>query len=397
MRINNSHICNSQIRTLKYDVAIIGGGLGGLALCIQAARAGYKTILFEKEEYPFHRVCGEYISLESWNFLEDLGLPLSDMNLPVIKRLLVSSPNGKTLQHSLPLGGFGISRFAIDHELAQIAEHAGADVVDGVKVTDVAFNGKSFSLKTMSRPGRAQLRNIEATVVAGSYGKRSNLDVKWRRPFVQHKPNKLNNYIGVKYHVTTDHPADLIALHNFSNGYCGISRIEDNKYCLCYLTTAENLQKHNNSIPEMEKEVLCKNPFLAEIFSCADFIMDDPVVISQISFEKKSLVEDHVLMIGDAAGMITPLCGNGMSMALHAGKLAFEEIHRFLGHEVSRSEMEARYTAQWKKHFAGRLRIGRFIQGFFGDPLLSNLLISSVKPFPRVAGWLIRQTHGEPF
>ena len=79
---------------MSYDVAVIGGGLGGLALGIQCARAGYKTIVFEKEEYPFHRVCGEYISLESWNFLEELGMPLSDMNLPVIKRLLVSSPNG---------------------------------------------------------------------------------------------------------------------------------------------------------------------------------------------------------------------------------------------------------------------------------------------------------------
>lgn len=382
---------------MSYDVAIIGGGLGGLALCIQCARAGYKTILFEKEQYPFHRVCGEYISLESWNFLEDLGLPLSDMNLPVIKELLVSSPNGKTLQHSLPLGGFGISRFAIDHELAEIARRAGADVIDGVKVTDVQFNGITFNLQTISKPGKTQFNNVEATVVAGSYGKRSNLDVKWHRPFVQHKPNKLNNYIGVKYHISMDHPADTIALHNFSNGYCGISQIEDDKYCLCYLTTAENLQKNNNSISQMEKEVLCKNPFLAKIFACADFIMEEPVVISQISFEKKSLVEDHVLMIGDAAGMITPLCGNGMSMALHAGKLAYEEIHRFLGDGSSRQEMEARYTDQWKKHFAGRLRIGRFIQGFFGDPVLSNLLISSVKPFPRVAGWLIRQTHGEPF
>ena len=147
----------------------------------------------------------------------------------------------------------------------------------------------------------------------------------------------------------------------------------------------------------MEKEVLCKNPFLEKIFNHADFIMTEPVVISQISFEKKSLVEEHVLMIGDAAGMITPLCGNGMSMALHAGKLAFGEIEHFLSNGTSRGEMEARYTAEWKKHFAGRLRIGRFIQGFFGDPLLSNVLISSVKPFPRVAGWLIRQTHGEPF
>src|SRR5215468_9478137 len=80
-----------------YDVAIAGGGLAGLALSIQCAQAGYRTILFEKERYPFHKVCGEYISFESWNFLEELGVPLSQMNLPTITRLLVTAPNGKNL------------------------------------------------------------------------------------------------------------------------------------------------------------------------------------------------------------------------------------------------------------------------------------------------------------
>ncbi|HZG25248.1 MAG TPA: FAD-dependent oxidoreductase, partial [Chitinophagaceae bacterium] len=47
----------------SYDVAIVGGGLAGLSLSIQMAKQGYSTILFEKEQYPFHRVCGEYISL----------------------------------------------------------------------------------------------------------------------------------------------------------------------------------------------------------------------------------------------------------------------------------------------------------------------------------------------
>lgn len=374
----------------SYDIAVIGGGLGGLALSIQSARAGYSTVLFEKEQYPFHRVCGEYISLESWNFLEELGLPLSDMNLPIIKRVQVSAPNGNVIEHRLSLGGFGISRYTIDHLLAQIARNEGVVVEDGVKVTDAQFNGYNFNLES---GGRA----INAQVAAGSYGKRSNLDVKWSRPFVQHKPNKLNNYIGVKYHIRTEHPPDMIALHNFNNGYCGISQVEDNKYCLCYLTTAENLRQSDNSITQMEKTILSKNPFLEKIFSESDFILEERVTISQISFEKKSLIEDHILMVGDAAGMITPLCGNGMSMALHAGKLAFEEIDAFLQNGSNRSDMEKNYEEAWKKHFAGRLRMGRFIQRFFGHSLLSNLLISSIKPFPRVTGWLIRQTHGEPF
>src|SRR5678816_3525227 len=120
----------------SYDIAIAGGGLAGLALGIQSARAGYSSILFEKERYPFHRVCGEYISLESWNFLEDLGVPLSDLNLPIIKKLIVTAPNGKTLKHDLPLGGFGISRFKLDSMLAIIAQKNGVDVLDSTKVQD---------------------------------------------------------------------------------------------------------------------------------------------------------------------------------------------------------------------------------------------------------------------
>src|SRR5687767_9283184 len=65
-----------------YDVAIIGGGLGGLSLSIQLARKGYRVVLFEKEKYPYHKVCGEYISMEAWPFLEALGVPLATMQLP---------------------------------------------------------------------------------------------------------------------------------------------------------------------------------------------------------------------------------------------------------------------------------------------------------------------------
>src|ERR1051325_9877761 len=98
----------------QYDIAVVGGGLAGLSLSIQLAKKGYSVVLFEKEKYPFHRVCGEYISRESWNFLENLGYPLSDLDLPMINNLIVSAPDGKFIEQSLPLGGFGISRYKID-------------------------------------------------------------------------------------------------------------------------------------------------------------------------------------------------------------------------------------------------------------------------------------------
>src|SRR5579872_4135452 len=127
----------------RYDIVIAGGGLAGLALSIQLAKAGWTVALFEKETYPFHKVCGEYISLESWNFLEELGLPLSDLNLPVIKSLLLSAPNGRSLQQQLPLGGFGISRYKIDAALAGIARRSGVDLYESTRVTDIHFKQRS--------------------------------------------------------------------------------------------------------------------------------------------------------------------------------------------------------------------------------------------------------------
>src|ERR1700754_122152 len=373
-----------------YDVIITGGGLAGLSLSIQLVRAGYRVALFEKESYPYHKVCGEYISLESWNFLQDLGLPLSDWNLPIIHRLLLSAPNGQSLEHELPLGGFGISRYKIDAALAAIARSAGVDLYESVKVTDVVFEKSQFRVGTSAG-------TFYSAVACGTFGKRSNLDVKWQRTFIRKRSKQLNNYVGVKYHVRGDFPADLIGLHHFKNGYCGVSRIEDDKCCLCYMTTADNLRISGNSIPEMEKKILQQNPYLEELFSSMEPLFEQPLTISQISFERRTQVEEHILFIGDAAGMAPPLSGNGMSMALHGSKIAFHCINAFLQGQLARYELEQDYSDQWNRQFGRRLWMGRFLQRWFGSESRTNLLLSSLKPFPKLVSFLIRQTHGQPF
>jgi flavin-dependent dehydrogenase len=373
-----------------YDTVIAGGGLAGLALSIQLAKAGYRVAVFEKEKYPLHKVCGEYISLESWNFLEELGVPLSDMNLPIIRRLLVSSPNGDTLEQVLPLGGFGISRYKIDQVLAGIAREAGVDLHEQTKVTSIKYRPTLSEVRTSAAP-------VQARLVAGAFGKRSNLDIKWHRPFTRRRGDRLNNYVAVKYHIQGDFPPDQIALHNFKGGYCGLSKIEDDRYCLCYLTRAENLQAHGNSIEAMENNVLRANPWLDRIFAGSTRLFEEPLTISQISFERKSLFEDHTLMTGDAAGTIAPLCGNGMSMALHASKLAFRCMDGYLRGHLVRHEMEQEYADQWRRRFGWRLWAGRQLQGLFGRESLTNGTIRRLRTHPKIVSFLIRQTHGNPF
>jgi len=373
-----------------FDIIIVGGGLAGLTLSIQIVDAGYTVALFEKEQYPFHKVCGEYISMESYDFLKRCGIPLDEWELPKIDKLQLTDCSGKLYEFLLPLGGFGISRYKLDSSLVEIARRKGVMIFDAAKVDDVRYDNDNFIVTANSNIYHAHL-------VAGTFGKRSNLDIKWNRDFISRKRDKSNTYLGVKYHIIHDHDAATIALHNFENGYCGISKIEENKSCLCYLTTAKNLSISNNSIDQMEKKILYKNKVLADIFNTSLFIYEKPITISQISFDPKSKVENHVLMIGDAAGLITPLCGNGMSMAMHASYLAFQVIHSFFRNEISREELEKRYQSVWNQSFYARLTIGRVIQRCFGNPFLTRYFLQFMSRFPLFANWLIKKTHGKAF
>lgn len=369
-----------------YDVAIAGGGLAGLSVAIELARAKKKVILFEKERYPFHRVCGEYISLESYEYVCSLGIKLDELQVPIIKNLVVSSPSGKYLSHHLPLGGFGISRLLIDHELMKIALQEGVEIREATKVEEIRRSENTYIFETTGATYRAR-------IACAAFGKRSNLDIKWKRPFVVRKPGAINNFIGVKYHVQLDRPADLIELHNFKDGYCGVSPIESGKTCVCYLTSAKNL-KENSSIPIMEERVLFRNPFLKKIFEQAKPLYDKPLTISQVSFEKKQQVENGVIFLGDAASMIAPLCGNGMSMALQSSKIAFALINQYLENKISVETMYDQYTAQWNGRFGTRLKMGRTIQRIFGREWLSNTAILLGKKFPSLLTSVIKKTHG---
>ncbi|MFN0050345.1 MAG: NAD(P)/FAD-dependent oxidoreductase [Cytophagales bacterium] len=372
-----------------YDVAIIGGGLAGLTLSIQLVQKNLKVILFEKETYPFHKVCGEYISMESWDFLTRCGLDLEAFNLPQIKKLNVTAPNGNVLSHNLDLGGFGISRYKLDAALAAIATKNGVELLQNSKVDDVVFVNDEFAII-------ANQQIYKSKLAAGSFGKRSNIDIKLDRKFIQKPQQNAFNYVGVKYHIKLHFPSDLIELHNFEDGYCGISKVEGDTYCLCYLTSANNLRKYGN-IKNMEEKALMKNPFLKKYFNEAEFLYSEPLVISQVNFSAKKAIENHILMVGDAAGLITPLCGNGMSMAMHGSFLLSRQIEGYFSGKYSRLELEKNYVKAWKQQFSLRLFIGRLIQYSFGRPEITNPMIAILKYFPSFVKRLIKLTHGKPF
>ncbi len=371
------------------DVLLIGGGLAGLAGALDLAGRGHQVVVVERKHYPFHRVCGEYVSHEVGPYLRRLGADPTPLGPASISRFRLSSPAGRTLDSPLDLGGFGVSRYRLDQFLYERALARGVRFVLPATVADVAFDAAADRHLVTLADGR----QLGARLVLGSYGKRSALDRQLGRPFfAQRSP-----YLGVKHHLRLPgFPRDLIALHNFRDGYAGISAIEDDKLCFCYLTTRANL-KASGTIAELESQVLSRNPHLADILKNAERLYAQPEVINEISFAAKQPVEQHLLLLGDAAGLITPLCGNGMAMALHGAALAAPLADQFLRGQLARPVLEASYTRAWQRQFGARLRVGRAVQRLFGGPVLSELVVGGLRHWPAAVRALMRQTHGAEF
>src|SRR4051812_973813 len=102
---------------MKFDVIVIGGGLAGLSLALDLKKRGHNIALIEKGNYPRHKVCGEYISNESRNYLFLLCPALQELKLPAINNFKITTTNGSSFETPLEQGGFGISRYLLEELL----------------------------------------------------------------------------------------------------------------------------------------------------------------------------------------------------------------------------------------------------------------------------------------
>ncbi len=366
------------------EILIIGGGLAGLTAALHLNKLGLDVTLIEKDTYPHHKVCGEYISNEVLPYLKWLGLDIESLAPALISDLLFTSLSGKSIQTKLPLGGFGLSRYTIDHYLYTELVKRKIKVVQD-RVVQVNFANDQFVVETATA-------SFVAHYVIGAYGKRSAIDIKLNRKFI----NKQSPYLAVKAHYKADFPSNVVSLHNFEGGYCGVSKVENNILNICYLANYESFKKHKNILAYQEN-ILYKNIHLATIFENAESMFESPLTISQISFEAKEPVYNHILMIGDTAGLIHPLCGNGMAMAIHSAKIVSTLLQQTLeGKITSRSALEQKYTLAWNREFKNRLKMGRLLSALLKNNKLEKFAMDTLSKMPFMLKTIIKQTHGKP-
>ncbi len=370
----------------QFQVGIIGGGLAGLCAALHLNKLGISCIVWEKGEYPRHKVCGEYVSNETLHYLSYLGYDPFKDGAVNIDEFEISHWNGNTTHAKLDQGAFGLSRYVFDHALYQLAIKNNITVHLQENVTGFSKTEEHYEIKTSTN------QTYQVQILLSAHGKKSNIDRIMDREFFQ----KDNDYLGVKYHFKYPIPSNLVALHNFETGYCGVSMVENEITNVCYLTSKSSLKKYG-SIEELESHLLWTNPFLKDIFTNGEKLFDEPKTISDFSFKPKKPVEDGILMLGDAAGLITPLCGNGMAMAIHAAFIASTLLEAYFNKKISAEELRHKYAEEWKNNFQSRLDVGYNVQKLFGKKSISSVALKSLQVAPFVLPAIIKKTHGKDF
>jgi menaquinone-9 beta-reductase len=371
---------------MTYDVIIVGAGLAGCSAAIQLAAQGIQVLLLEQARYPTHRLCGEFLSVEVIAAFEQLGIleRVRAAGAHPIRRAFLTTSSGASFHRELPGTALGLSRYRLDQILFERSQSVGATAQDGTAVKSIAGNFQDgFTVSTSQGEFRGRM-------VIGAFGKRSTLDLSLKRDFVKRR----SPWVACKAHYTGLDLPNVIELHAFPGGYCGLSQIEAGQINVCWIAHERIFTTVTKAEDRLAPDALFKNPILADRLQSMERLPPSQS-LAQISFAIKDKFDGDLLMIGDSGGMITPLCGDGMAMALRSAELAVPLVMERLQGQLNQHAFKAQYEKVWNREFKIRLQLGRLMHTLFIQPSLASAGVYGCSVLPALGDWIIRSTRGK--
>ncbi|HWR13769.1 MAG TPA: FAD-dependent oxidoreductase [Terriglobales bacterium] len=314
---------------VTYDLAVIGGGPAGCAAAITAARNGKRVVLFERGKYPRHKVCGEFVSHESHQLLNNLLGDSPILRNPASITRARMFADGHCIEFALPTAAWSISRFDLDAALWDAATSSGVVAHQQSQAEGVSRNSV-----------RIAVTEFQAQTVINATGRWSNL----KRPITPTGPR----LIGLKAHFAGEDAPPSTDIYFFTGGYCGIQPVGPNLVNASAMVRAD--------VATSLEHVFAAHPELW-LRSRAWEQTTETVSTSPLVHAPPEPVTDGVFNIGDAAAFIDPFVGDGISLALRTGVLA-----------AKCAPDSIRYEAEYHRRFGKAFRTASIVRKLVAAP-----------------------------
>ena len=378
----------------RWDAVVIGGGIAGGSLGIHLTRNGWKTLILEKKEFPRHKTCGEFMSPESSEMLEQLGLPSFQTFVtgsPIMKTEVIFR-HGKKIDSLLPSPAWGISRYELDSLLLETARNAGAKTWHGVVASSIEHKGGCFIIHIKNE--QKQVEAIRSKCVFGAWGHSKNdMCSSLMKPKSKQKNQKLH-YIGLKAHYTGIVPRECVELYFCDGGYVGINPIENNVVNVAGLVSLCTVQAMKlNRIDDILQNIAKSNPKLEHRLAGGTAINSSQTAQAPVVLSKKVLPWGVIPHVGDAAVMIPPLCGDGMSIALRSSLRCSEIASPYLRGEITFDQWKKTHIQTMNTEFHNLVQRGRRLHQLSCYPILTKTIPPIVRIWPSFADVLVRTSR----
>ncbi len=369
--------------TNSCDALIIGAGPAGSTVATLLARAGWKVMLVERENFPRTKVCGECIAAPNLPLLDHLGLGLTFHALagPSIKQVAVISGQHDIraplppLEHTARPWGRALRREHLDWLLLQQAEKSGAIVYQ--PWTMQSFSGEAGNwLCRLRASGSTATQEIQASLLIAAHG-------SWHRPHSQeHRPSDL---LAFKTQFTSSRlEPGVLPVLAFPGGYGGMvvsdagmttvaCCIRRDRLAAC---RAQAPQRPAGEAMEAYLKTSCKG--VRDVLEGAErsspWLAAGPI---RPGCHLNKAPQD-VFVIGNAAGEAHPIIGEGISMAIQSAWLLASHLLEKEKTTLSRDEQRTvrrNYALRWRYLFTNRLSLSAAFAHLAMHPPLTSALL----------------------
>ncbi|MEK7723503.1 MAG: NAD(P)/FAD-dependent oxidoreductase [Acidobacteriota bacterium] len=364
----------SKIQNLKSKILIVGAGPAGTSAAIRLAKKGFQVKLIEREKFPRHKLCGEFISPECFTHFKELGVldKMLSKNGERISETIFYAPNGKLV--NVPSEWFsqnetalGLSRAELDFQLLERAKQVGVEVLEETQVVGLLIeNGEVLGVKTKTDEIFADI-TIDATGRARVLGKLAEKQIQNPKSKIQ------NRLVGFKAHLkNVEMEKGRCEIYFFRGGYGGLNYVENGIGNHCFLVKASIVKEFGGDVERILNEVIFQNIRAKETMQNAEPIFDW-LAVSVDGFGIKNLnPAPNLLAIGDAGAFIDPFTGSGMLMAMESGEILAQTVER----DLSTTIIIEHYKQLHQKRFKKRLRICNLMRRAAFAPNVAKWVIS---------------------